>query len=286
MIKLGCLVDRAIRQRDRDHTDLVEIEEFVAFASELRLDVIDFHLFEMSLDPDYLFQLKLLCHKYGLPIGYIGRGGGLIGDIQPGRSTVESTNREVDAATIIGAPMVRLCPGGPPAGRAPDGSVVESLWVQMIDRLKEVSDYAAEKSVIVGVQNHDSGGPIATPPDVLRMLRDVNRENFTYIMDAGQWMGSPGGNPIGETDPDVDIYGYMSEVVSHATCVRAKFYKIGGGREEWIDYSRVFPILKKAGFNGNISMVFELTKSHEGSTPEAVRMAVGHLRDLLGQDSP
>lgn len=215
MIKLGCLVDPAIRQRDRSHTDLVSVEAFVEFARELRLDTIDFHLFDVPMDIDNLSRLKRLCHRNGMPIGYIGRGGGLFGhEIQKGRMTVEMAKREVDAAVIIGAPMVRLRIGGPPDARRPDGSMIEEYWPGMIERLRQISDYAAGKGVIVGAQNHDSGAAISTADDVVRMMREVDRPNFTYIMDCGQWMGSPGGNPIGEVDPNVDIYAYMERVWS------------------------------------------------------------------------
>ena len=72
MIKLGCLVDPAIRQRDRSHTDQFSVEEFVEFAKELRLDTIDFHLFDMPMNANHLSHVKRLCHRNGMPIGYIG----------------------------------------------------------------------------------------------------------------------------------------------------------------------------------------------------------------------
>ena len=71
MIKLGCLVDPAIRQRNRDHTDRVSVEEFVEFARKLRLDTIDFHLFDMPMELAHLSRVKRLCHRNGMPIGYI-----------------------------------------------------------------------------------------------------------------------------------------------------------------------------------------------------------------------
>ncbi len=284
MIKLGCLVDPAIRQRDRSHTDLRSIDEFVEFAKKLRLDTIDFHLFDMPMDLEHLSHVKRLSHRNGMPIGYIGRGGGLFGhEIQQGRMTVEMAKREVDAALTIGAPMVRLRIGGPPDARTPDGTLIEEYWPGLIERLRQISDYAAGKGVIVGAQNHDSGAAIATANDVISMMSDVDRPNFTYIMDCGQWMGSPGGNPIGEIDPDVDIYAYMEKVAPYASCVRAKIYRIDNGYEEWIDYDRIVRILKDVGYNGAISMVFELRPDTKASTPDAVRMATNHLRELLAK---
>ncbi len=284
MIKLGCLVDPEIRQRDRDHTDLVSVEEFLAFAHDLRLDTVDFHLSRIPLERDDLVKLKRLCHRYGMPIGYIGRGGGLFGhEIEPGRMTVEDANREVDAAVIMGVPMTRLRIGGPPVARTDEGELIEEYWPGMIERLQEICDYADERGIMVGVQNHDSGAPLSTADDVLRMISDVGRDNLTYIMDCGQWMGSPGGNAIGEVDPDVDIYAYMERVAPYASSVRAKIYRIDSGYEEWLDYDRIIRILKGVGYNGAISMVFELRRDTETTTPNAVRMATAHLRELLAR---
>ena len=47
---------------------------------------------------------------------------------------------------------------------------------------QEVSEYAAERGILVGLQNHPSTGD-----DILRILRETDRENFTFILDTGQW---------------------------------------------------------------------------------------------------
>ena len=78
MINLGCnsLV------RDRDHPDQwIDIETMIHLIHELRLDMIDFQLDRgfRSLDPEYLRRVKIMCHKYGLPIGFVGVGSGFVG---------------------------------------------------------------------------------------------------------------------------------------------------------------------------------------------------------------
>ena len=75
----------------------------------------------------------------------------------------------------------------------------------------------------------------------------------------------------------------MEKVAPYASCVRAKIYRIDNGYEEWIDYDRIVRILKEVGYNGAISMVFELRPDTKASTPDAVRMAANHLRELLAK---
>ena len=140
---------------------------------------------------------------------------------------------------------------------------------------QEVCDFAADAAIIVGLQNHPSTGD-----NVLRILRETDRENFTFILDTGQWVGSPGLNR-GVGDPDVDIYHYMEQTAPHAAYVRAKIYKIDSGREEWLDYPRIVGILKSAGFNGVISITFEGKDVNRCDDRETFRLAAQHLRETI-----
>ena len=96
----------------------------------------------------------------------------------------------------------------------------------MIAGYQEVADYAATKGIGVGLQNHPSTGD-----EMLKIRSETGRENFNFIMDTGQWVGSPGSAPRGETDPDIDFYGFMEQTVPHAMYVRTKFYKIESGKD-------------------------------------------------------
>ena len=134
----------------------------------------------------------------------------------------------------------------------------------------------ADIGVAVGLQNHPSTGD-----DILRILAETDRPNFSFLLDTGQWVGSPAANK-GQVDPAHDIYRYMEQTAQYATHVRAKFYKIDSGSEEWIDYSRIVPILRDAGFNGALSVVFEGKDANACGDKEVIRLAVEQLRRLAG----
>ena len=62
MIKLGC---NFLSLHD------TSVEDFIRICYDLRLDVVDFHAQAFrSADPAYLTSIKLLCLRYGLPLGY------------------------------------------------------------------------------------------------------------------------------------------------------------------------------------------------------------------------
>ncbi len=86
--------------------------------------------------------------------------------------------------------------------------------------------------------------------------------------------------PPGATLPDIDFYAFMEETSSTATYIRAKIYKIDSGQEELLDYERIVEIIRRADFNGNISIVFE-GQGNQCSDREAIGLAVAYLRGLL-----
>ena len=135
------------------------------------------------------------------------------------------------------------------------------------------------KLMPAGLHNHP---PTVAPTgdDIRSILEDVDRENFDFILDTGQWWGSPGTNRAGGSDPNVDIYEYMEQTVPYISYVRAKIYKIDSGQEEWLDYKRIIAILKAADFNGNMSIVFE-DRGNQYGYDEAIGLAVKYLRELL-----
>jgi len=261
MIKIGC---NSLGLRNSG------VEEFVRTCCDLRLDIIDFHERSFaSTDPEYLSSIKLLCLKYGLPIGYIGVSGLFHGTAEERHMHAENAKATIGLAAFLGSPLIRMFCATVPEKNG-DG---ESAWPAMIEGYQEVADYGSERGVSIGLQNHPSTGD-----EMLRIRDDVDRENFNFIMDTGQWVGSPGSDPVGVTDPAHDFYGYMEQTIPYATYIRTKFYRIESGHEGWLDYQRIVSIIKDADYNGCLSIVYE------GDHPdqvEQVRLSAAYLRELL-----
>ncbi len=254
------------------------IDSVIELAHRLKLDGVDIHLSGMPRERDYLLRVKLLCLKWGLPIGYAGAGS-FVGPAEGADEQMEQGKRDVDAAAFLGAQLLRVFA----RHKWPDTEAEqEALWRPMIHSFQEISDYAADRGVAVGLQNHDNGSFAMTAKQVLRILREVERENFNFLMDTGQWLGAIGSHPRGEFDPQVDLYeDYLRPTAPHAVYVRAKIYKIDGGTEEFMDYERILGILAEAGFNGTMGLVFELGERNSIPYEDCVRLAVTHLREVI-----
>ncbi len=254
------------------------IDSVIQLAHDLELDGVDIHMSGMPREEEYLLRVKLLCLKYGLTIGYAG-GGSFVGPAETAASRMEQGRLDVDSAAFLGVQLLRVFA----RHRWPDTvKEQEALWRPMIASFQELSDYAARKGVAVGLQNHDGGGFCMTADQALRILRDVDRDNFSFLMDTGQWLGAIGSDPRGQCDPNVDLYeDYLRPTAPHATYVRAKIYKIDNGTEEFLDYPRILRILREVDFNGTLGLVFELGERNACGYEECVRLAVKHLREVL-----
>ena len=230
-----------------------------------------------STEPDYLMHVKLMCLKFGLPIGYLGSVGGFVGPDESVRERISRAKKDADIAAFMGIPMIRVFGGTEPEGTTDR----EPLFHQLVSSLQEVSDYAMEKGICVGLQNHNNKNLAATGDDVLRILKDTDRDNFSLIMDTGQWRGSKAADPVGTPEPSESSYAYIAQTAPYAACVRAKIYKIDSGIEEWIDYKRVINILRAINYNGTMSIVFEGLDYNRCDDKESLHLAVRHIRELL-----
>jgi len=269
VIRLGMM---ARQTQDRS------VEQALELAHRLGLDSVDLHLSGLSRDGQYLRRLKLDCLRRGLTIGYVG-GGTFVGPPEERQQRLAQGRADVDLAAYMGAQLLRVFARHPwPETEAEQ----EALWGPMIDSYRELADYAAERGVAVGLQNHDNGSFAMTAWQVLRILDEVGRDNFTFIMDTGQWLGAIGSHPRGEFDPQVDLYAdYLEPTAPRAAYVRAKIYKIDSGAEEFLDYDRILSILRAAGYNGALGMVFELGDRNACGYDRAVELAARHLRDAI-----
>ena len=254
-----------------DPPTLQSIESYIDHAYDLRLDLIDFRSNRgfSSSEPDYLIKTKLSCIEKGLSIGYLASGGHFVGSDEELGAKVQQAKADMDIALVLGAPMIRLFCGQPLSD--PEERRRE------IQCFQEVGDYGLKVGIAMGLQNHPSTGD-----DVIRIIEETDRANFGFLFDTGQWCGSPAFNR-GTPDPEHDIYEYMKQTAHLATHVRAKFYKIDSGREEWIDYERIIPILAEAGYNGALSVVFEGKDANSCNDKEVMRLAAEHLQDVVSR---
>jgi len=275
MIKLGCM---SLSYRPNFSDGRLGFEKFIDTAYELGLDSISPHTSAFdSTDEAYLRDIRMRCLKRGLVITYIGISNNF-GKPEPELpAEVEKVKEWIDVAARMGVPMVRNF-----AAWSRQDEDEEVIWKRMIDCMKEVADYGAEKGVIIGLQNHNHGCLTRTGDDVVRIIKEVDNPYFSHILDTGQYVGSPGASGSGgKEDTSLGLYNSIETSAPYAMHVRAKIYRIQTGVEEWLDYPRIFEILKKVDYNGFVSVVYEGWQVEDAAT--AVPKAVKYLRECIEQ---
>ena len=267
MMKLGCMSLSYKTQFAAKQMDLIG---FIDRAYALGLDGVDIHVGAFaSTAPAYLRDIRMRCLKRGLAISYLGVSNNFGKTGAELREQVEAVKRWTDVASFMGAPLVRIF-----AAWIPEGESEEQVWARMMPCMKEVAAHGAEKGVVLGLHNHNHGCVTRTGKEVRRILDEVNNPYLSHILDTGQYVGSPGASGArGKEDPTLNFYGSIVETAPLAVHVRAKIYRIQTGEEAWLNYPRIFEILKGVNYNGWVSVVYEgqEVESEETAVPKAVR---------------
>ena len=254
----------------------MSIEDFLERAYDLGLDGVDLHTkaFDDTSDPA-LRRIRLACQRRGLVVSYIGVSNNFGKTGEPLRADIELAKEWIDVAQRMGVPMVRIF-----AAWLPKDEPIERVWERMTASIRETVEYAAERGVSVGLHNHNHGCVTQTGADVLRILDEIDNPFFTHILDTGQYIGSPGASGGDRSAPAAErLYQSLAESAPRAVHVRAKFYRVSTGEEQWLDYPRILEILRGVGYNGWISAVYEGfdAEPSDAAVPKAVR----YLRKLL-----
>jgi sugar phosphate isomerase/epimerase len=275
MMRLCCLSlsfrpEFASRQMD----DL----KFIDLCGQLALDGVDFNLNSLrSLEQDHLKKIKKTCLERGLSIACLGVSNDFGRPADQQEALLKQVHQGIDTAQFLGAPVVRLF-----AGAVRAGQTREAVWKRVVEGLKRSAEYAEKAGVVIGLQNHNHNNVASTGADVLRLLEEVNHPWCKHILDTGQYLGSLGASGAKPEDPSrYDVYQSITQTAPRAVFVRAKLYRIKSGKEEWLDYERIFKILGDVKYNGFICLVYEGWTDMDAM--HAVPLGVKFLRGMLAR---
>jgi sugar phosphate isomerase/epimerase len=273
MMRLCCLSlsfkpEFASRQMD----DL----KFIDLCAQLALDGVDFNMSSFrSLEPDHLKKIKMACLERGLSIACLGVSNDFGRPAEEQEVVQKQVRQGIDTAQFLGVPVVRLF-----AGTVKTGQTRAAVWKRAVEGLRQSAAYGAKVGVVVALQNHNHHNIAATGDDVVRLLEEVNHPWCKHILDTGQYLGSPGASGAQPEDAQRhDVYKSIARTVPLAVYVRAKLYRLKDGKEEWLDYERIFKILEGAKYNGFVSLVYEGWQAMDAM--HAVPLGVRFLRGLV-----
>jgi sugar phosphate isomerase/epimerase len=253
-------------------TEKYPIEKVIESAAALGFDGVEIlHRGMASEDPAYLNALKKAAFRNSLDLVMLSIHQDFVSpDPADRKKDVDHTKHCIDLAAQLGIPAIRLNSGRwntipsfddlmkvkgdepPIAGHTEDEAI---KWV--VDAIQECLPAAEKAGVMLALENH--WGLTTKPETLLRIYKQVQSPFFGINLDTGNFPGDP--------------YPGIEMLAPHAVIVQAKTY-YGGG--EWytldLDYPRIAGILRKAGFQGYVSLEMEGKESPDTAVAKSLQV--------------
>ncbi|MEJ1238359.1 sugar phosphate isomerase/epimerase family protein [Chryseolinea sp. T2] len=182
---------------------------------------------------EYLRAFKDKAASLGIVISGTGvRNNFASPDPQVRAQGVELTKKWIEAASKMGAPIVRVFSGEIPKGYEDKWNEVAG-W--MIECFKECAAHGEKFGVKIGIQNH--GDMLQTAEQCIYVLKAVNSKWAGLIVDTGSF----------KTE---DPYRDIEAVVPYAINWQIKQSPFGLGSDVQTDYIKLMQIIKRGGYKG------------------------------------
>jgi sugar phosphate isomerase/epimerase len=227
------------------------LEQFVVECERMGLDGVELTSYYFpSTDRAYLNDLKRHCFAHGMHILGTAVGSNFT-QAEEGRrlEQVEMTKQWIDYSVILGAPCVRVFAGSIPQGHTEQEAV---RWA--VGCLKECIAHAAERGVVVALENH--GGITSTAEQVARLVEQLRGPWFGVNLDFGNF----------RTDP----YREIEACAPYAVTTHAKRTMRSGDERVAVDYGRIAEIMRRNHYPGYISVEYEDAEDPRSAVPAFV----------------
>jgi sugar phosphate isomerase/epimerase len=226
------------------------MEDFIDYCDELNLEGTELtsYYFDApnprdprTVDDDYLRRLRLKCFKQGLDISGTAIGNNFVkADAAERRAEIENVKLWIDKANTLGAPVIRIFGGS----RFPEGATEDDVYEWVIPALQESVAYAAEKGIVLALENH--GGFPETAEQTIRLVKTVDNPWLGVTLDTGNF--------------DDNWFAQMAALVPYASTVQVKPYLhsnyAGTSTKIATDPERIIRLLKLNGYKGYVVMEY------------------------------
>jgi sugar phosphate isomerase/epimerase len=210
-------------------------------------------------DKQYLSELLLRCRDNGVRNHLImidGEGDLGAPDATERQKAVENHHKWVDAAHYLGCTSIRVNAYGKGTAQEVQQAATEAL--------SQLSEYAQKAGLNVLVENH--GSYTSDGKWLLRTMQQVGRPNVGILPDFGNFClrRDTGELYKGKCLEEYDKYVAVREWMPLAKGVSAKTFDFdAAGNCVETDYSKMFGIIKAAGFKGIVGIEYEGDKLSE-----------------------
>ena len=250
----------------------VTVQEVIDHAANLGAHGVDVLHVQMDNEtPEYLKSLRQRAENNGVELICLSIHQDFVDPDKIVRDkNIEHTLRCIDIAHELGISYIRLNSGRWNTIKSFDelmanrgiepilpGFTEDDGFNWCIESITECLPAAEKAGVVLALENH--WGLTRTPEGLLRIVNAIGSPWLGVLMDTGNFLEDP--------------YGKLEQIAAQAVFVQAKTY-YGGG--EWytldLDYPRIAQILKKANYQGYISLEFEGKEDANTGVPKSLEL--------------
>jgi sugar phosphate isomerase/epimerase len=246
------------------------VEKVIEQAARLGFDGVEVLHRQMAEEsPAYLNRLKQIAFRNSVALMMLSIHQDFVWPkVEDRQKHIAHTKHCIDLAAQMGIPSIRLNSGRWKTVKSFDdlmkvkgdepplaGYTNEDAVRWCIESIQECLPYAEKAGVLLALENH--WGLTTRPETLLQIWKTVNSPWLGINLDTGNFPG--------------EAYPEIEKLAPYASIVQAKTY-YGGG--EWytldLDYKRIAGILRKAGYQGWVSLEMEGKETPDTAVPKSL----------------
>jgi sugar phosphate isomerase/epimerase len=215
----------------------ISIEELIDFCAKEGFEAIDITGYYFSGYPavpsdEEIFKIKKKLHQSGISLSGTGiRTDFTNPDSKERQKDIVLTKAWIDVAAKLGAPVLRVFSGKTQSTGYEWNTVAD--WI--IKDFAECVEYAKNRGVIIGLQNHNDF--IKTAAQSLYFLDRLDKNWFGLVLDIGSFNAG-------------DPYPEIERVIPYAVNWQLKELVLENGKQVPVDLKKLSEIIKKSNYRG------------------------------------
>lgn len=212
-------------------------------------------------DKKYLCDLKKMMTDLNLTVSSVSPGNNYGQETEAAlKDAINYVNKWVDAAYILGSPVVRIFAGWAPKEKQ------AVLWPNVVKGMRASAEYAKGFGITLAIEPHNDGGFLPTSVETFKLLKEVNSEYVKLNLDTGNYQ-------------DKDNYAAIDKSMPYAVHMHGKIHRLSpDGKELEFNYDKIFKILKKHNYRGFFAVEYEGREDEMEYVPKSFDMVRAFMK--------
>ena len=228
----------------------IDLFQFIDFCAEQNCQGAELtsYYFPKEVTNDFLLKIKRHAFLRGIELSGTAVGNTFTHPTgERSKQEIAHVKKWIDHSAVAGMPHIRVFAGNT------ERQTFEVAKKNCIAALEECCDYAADRGVFLGIENH--GGIVAEAEPLLDIIKSVNSPWLGINLDTGNF----------HTE---DPYGDLARCAPYAVNVQVKTeMRPKDGRTQLTDLKRIIQILHDANYQGYLVLEYEAAEDPFKAVP-------------------